>query len=122
MNLLINSTKSTPLVSLEYERGSLLLAGKSLPEESISFYSKIEAGLQEYINKYFNKPLVITCEFEYVNSSSSKLVFSLLKKAVQNLIDVKIIWSYEEDDDDMKELGEDFQDILYKKFEFRIFV
>jgi hypothetical protein len=52
---------------------------------------------------------------EYFNTSSSKCLIDIFRKLESLYLqeqDVVIFWYYEEEDEDMKESGEDFKDIL----------
>jgi len=120
-NLFIISTNSTPAIYFNVRNGVLNIHGKSLPEDALKFYGSIDNQLDKFISVFPDKTLLITCEFEYINTSSSKVLYSILKKAVDNLEKVVIVWSYEEDDDEMKEQGEIFEDNLGVTFEYRLF-
>ena len=121
-NLNIKSDKNTPAIFFNIEKGILIITGKSLPENAVSFYEKLNDALQIFINDYSHQFLNITCEFEYVNTSSSKTIFNLFKKAIDGLNNnLSIIWGYEEDDEDMLELGETFSEELGLEFIFRVF-
>jgi len=121
-DLIIESTKSTPAVFFNVEKGILRICGKSLPENAVEFYGKVDALLDKFIAEYPKSLLEITCEFEYVNTSSSKAVYNVLKKAVDKLgNNVSIHWNYEEDDEDMYEQGLDFSDALGVEFNYKLF-
>lgn len=120
-NLLIAGTDTTPSVLFFIEKGILTFSGKSLPENVERFYKQINEALDLFIYEHSHNSLVITCEFEYINTSSSKAVFNLLKKAIKSLENVMIVWGYEEEDEDMFEQGQDFASALGVKFEYRIF-
>jgi hypothetical protein len=121
-NLFIESTLSTPAVSFNADKGIFNIGGKSLPENATGFYEVIEKTLDEFIAEKNNSLLVITCEFEYINTSSSKAMYNILKKAVDNLkYNVSIVWGYEDEDEDLKEQGEDFADALGVEFKYKIF-
>lgn len=67
------------------------------------------------------RSLKATFDFVYFNTSTSKCLYEILKKAKSYQIagnEVDINWFYEEDDDDMKEVGEDFADLLDLPFHF----
>ena len=121
-NLIIESTNGTPAVLFLTEKGILKFAGKSLPEDAVGFYQKVEIALNDYIVNNECDLLHITCEFEYINTSSSKALFNILKKAIERVDNVSIVWGYEEEDEDMLEQGEDFADALGVEFEFKIFI
>jgi len=121
-NLFIDSTLSTPAVSFNIDKGIFNIGGKSLPENATGFYDIIEKTMDEFIAEKSHSLLVITCEFEYINTSSSKALYNILKKAVENLKhNVSIIWGYEDEDEDLLEQGEDFADALGVEFKFKIF-
>lgn len=120
-NLLIAGTDTTPSVLFFVEKGILTLSGKSLPENVARFYEQIDDALNLFIDEHSHNSLMITCEFEYINTSSSKAVFNLLKKAIKSIEKVMVVWGYEEEDEDMFEQGQDFASALGVKFEYRIF-
>lgn len=118
--LIYRPTRVTPLIFFDPDRGLLELRGKSSPENAISFYSKLIAGLHKFaIESKVN--LVANFKLEYFNTSSSKCIFDVLKKIAlvqQQSKVVSINWYYEVDDEDMYESGEDFADLLGLEFNF----
>jgi hypothetical protein len=63
----------------------------------------------------------ITVKLEYLNTSSSKCLLELLKKAeqiVEGSRSVEVKWYFESGDDDMQEVGEDYALIVNLPFEF----
>ena len=98
-------TKRTPWVLLE--PGRIFIMGRSIPENPGEFYRPVQNWIEDYVKNYMGKT-VITLGFEYINTSSTKWIFSLLKvlseiKDIQNNASVK--WYYENGDEDMGELG-----------------
>lgn len=116
-NLIIGKTNNTPAVVFDIAKKELMFSGKSLPENAIDFYNVIEDYLKEYIRS-FNDKLTIICDLEYINSASNKKLFQIFKNTINGVNEIKIIWMYDSDDDDMKEQGEDFEHALGIKFEF----
>jgi hypothetical protein len=116
----IEMTPKTPEVMLEANSGKLVLKGRSIPENSIEFYSPVF----EWIDSYCLRPqseTTLHIQLEYFNTSSSKCLLDILKK-LQQLTQsgnskVKVVWYYEEDDEDMLEAGEDYQAIIRIPFE-----
>ena len=109
-------TLGTPNVFFS-EKGILIISGKCLPENAINFFEPIIKKIDRFIEK--NESINITCELEYINSSSSKVLYQLLEKVVNSGIKQTINWYYEEDDEDMKELGEDYETLLKTDFNFK---
>ena len=110
----INGTPKTPDVEFDGEKGSLLLKGRSIPENSIEFYKP----LVDWLDSYSGTPqpkTVCEIQLEYFNTSSSKCLLDLFKKMESMNKDgneIVINWYYEEDDEDMLEAGEDYQSII----------
>ena len=57
---------------------------------------------------------------EYMNTSSSKQVFVILKSIKENyhIKDVYIKWYYESDDEDMLEMGKDYESMVHIPIDF----
>jgi hypothetical protein len=114
----IEMSPKTPLVNLS-ANGMMEFKGRSIPENSIEFYTPVF----NWIDKYSIKPLPKTSvhiQLEYFNTSSSKCLLDIFKK-LQTLhqsgkSEVTVNWFYEEDDEDMLEAGEDYQAIIKVPF------
>jgi RNA processing factor Prp31 len=119
--LLINPTSTSPSVLFFLNKGVLSISGKSYLENVVEFYKTIENALDDFIENHSHNSLLITCEFEYMNTSSSKIFLNILKKAVDNVEKVSLVWGHEEDDEDMQELGEIFEEFLDIHVEYRLF-
>lgn len=110
---LLEATPKTPLVSLNATSGLLRLEGKSIPENSVEFYRPI----LEWLDQYANSPAaetVLELSLEYFNTSSSKCLLDVFRKleGLNSHGSVAIRWFYDEEDEDMKEVGEDYQALL----------
>ena len=119
-NTSIKGTKETPEVILDFKGGYFSFKGRSLPENPLLFFSPIF----KQIEHYFKKPNPVTTfelRFEYMNSTSFKLIVDLLTlskniSTPENQIFVK--WIYEEDDDDILMLGEEIARMTRIPFEY----
>jgi hypothetical protein len=113
-NLTIEGTPKTPTIEFSLEEGSLLIKGRSIPENSIEFYKPLIDKLEEYSNTP-KQNTTVRIQLEYFNTSSSKCildVFKKLEKINTGGSETVINWYYEEDDEDMLEAGEDYQAII----------
>lgn len=116
----IEPTSITPFCKLDLANNVLALKGRSSSFSSKEFYRPII----EKIDHAFNlgrDTLTANFEFEYFNTTSSKCIFQLLEKlakAKTSGTNVIINWFYEEDDDDMKETGKDYEEILGLNFNY----
>jgi hypothetical protein len=98
-------TKETPWIQLE--PGKLFIMGRSIPENPGDFYRPV----LEWISKYSvgaDDKIKIDIGFEYINSSSTKWIYNILKELSElKGLDhrARVTWFYEHGDEDMCELG-----------------
>lgn len=113
-DLVIKGNNKTPNVELIATKGHLSFSGKSIPENTISFFQPIFDWVDEYILEPHEQTIFIV-KLEYFNTSSSKAlveIFRKFEKLFKSGKEVLIQWYYEQDDEDMQETGEDFRDLL----------
>lgn len=125
-NLIIEPTSTSPKVIFDYGRNLFEISGESRPEDVHKFYRPILQWLDDFgqdlsKQKDSNIPYEFNFNFEYFNSSSAKFILDFCKKlntlrSAGNNIIVK--WHYEEDDDDMHEVGHEMSRISKLPFEF----
>ena len=118
MNLLIEQGKNTPKVSGDSTSRTLVMEGSSFPENVRKFYNPINDWLDSIGNT--KSTMNIDCKFYYLASSSIIALLKTLKYAEKLFGNAKISikWRYEEDDDDIRKIGEDFSHLLGIEFEF----
>ena len=112
------STEDTPEVVLNAAEGKFLIAKRSLPEDSASFYKNIFEWLIEY-SKSPNPQTIMKFNLEYFNTSSAKQIFKLfnLFELLKEKSEVKILWYYDKRDNDMRDSGERFARLCSLDFE-----
>ena len=119
--LKITGDKSTPEVFLN-PAGLIIIKGRSIHENMRDFFKPVEKWVDDYIN---NDPAEITSidiSLEYFNSTTAKVLISLLQKLLKVQLKSKkliINWYYEEGDDDIQEKGEYFSSVLKMPFNFK---
>lgn len=113
-SLYLAKTSKTPEITFDPRNEVFEIVGRSIPENSFEFYRPVMEWLDAYQKEavhFFN----LIVKLEYFNTSSSKClidIFRKLEKMHANGHQVLIKWYFEEQDEDMKESGEDFRDIL----------
>ena len=119
--LIIEATSKTPAVKLDYETGIIELAGMSYSEDTFAFYEPIFAWINEYIqdpNTFTN----FNMKIKYFNTSSVKCLFDILEifaKLSKSGKNVNINWFYDEEDDEMRDTGQNFSHILNAEFKLK---
>jgi hypothetical protein len=118
MNLFIESTRVSPFISYSPNQNILSLRGRSSPENPIEFYKPVFEFLENFKGSESSSITVDVC-LEYFNTSSTKVLFNIFKvldRLKTNNINATVNWFYEEWDDDMMEIGEDFSQDLDMSF------
>lgn len=113
-SLYLAKTSKTPEITFDPRNEVFEIVGRSIPENSIEFYRPVMEWLDAY-QKESDNFLSLIVKLEYFNTSSSKClidIFRKLEKMHTNGHQVLVKWYFEEQDEDMKEAGEDFRDIL----------
>jgi len=116
MHFFIQKTLHTPLI--KFDDGVLVISGRSIPENSISFFEPLFKFIADYTKKPCSKTEV-NILLEYANSSTNRslmTVFTLLEKLYEDGHKISINWYYEYGDELMCELGNDFKAILRLPF------
>ncbi|NOZ48133.1 MAG: DUF1987 domain-containing protein [Chlorobi bacterium] len=110
----LDSTFKTPEVELDKQKNKFRISGRSLPENADEFYSTIHKWLEEYFISPNNKT-TFTFSLNYYNTASSKMIleiFKILKRATEAGHNINIVWEYDKNDEEVKEEGNDFADIV----------
>jgi len=99
-----------PSLSLNANSGVLELAGKSIPERTSEFYDPVLAWMDEYIQSP-KEETIFNIKLEYCNSSSTRYLMDILERLERISKEgkkVTVNWYYEEDDEDMLDLGQSY--------------
>ncbi len=116
MNYFIEKTSHTPLI--KFDNDTLIISGRSIPEDSTFLYEPII----ELIEEYSKNPLTHTkakIYLEYSNSSSNRslmTIFEALESLYAKGNDVIVNWYFVKGDLEIQTLGEDFKSILKLPF------
>jgi len=114
----IQATEESPEIIFDLDENIFSIKGRSVVSDVESFYAPVLVWLSEV---EFNDSVRFVFDFEYFNISSSKRILFILYQ-LNNLReagkDIRVIWNFSIDDDEMKELGEDFAVMVNLPFEF----
>jgi hypothetical protein len=114
--LQIEKTRYTPHILLR--EGDILFEGRSVLNDPYLLYQPVYDWIKQYVREN-PSTTHIDLKFEYINTSSMKWVFEILRIFLEkpDLKDKLIInWYYEEGDEDMRELGEILKSFLNSSF------
>jgi hypothetical protein len=117
-DLHIEEGKQTP--KIVFQSGSLLIEGKSYPENSFEFYEPII----EWLDNYFSGDIpdtVIDFKMKYFNSATKQTIFDMFDIVADNSDSeerVTINWYYDKSSDggyeDYVDYSEEFEDLNIK--------
>ena len=126
--LIIEPTANSQLIVLDPESRNFEFSGESRPENVRKFYLPILEWLEAYTAeqeklKDDERTFGLLCQFnfEYFNSTSAKYILDIFKSlnAISTLdIKLEIKWLYEEDDEDMLEVGQEMSRMSKLSFEY----
>jgi len=110
----LDGTSYTPKVVFDLKNRVFEITGDSRPEDTHTFYQGLIGWLSNLESPSVKGELKFKFAFDYLNSSSSKFIFKLiscLKDLESKDINFSIDWYYDEPDNDMKELGEEYAEL-----------
>ncbi|MBN2524335.1 MAG: DUF1987 domain-containing protein [Bacteroidales bacterium] len=122
--LIISGTEDTPEVILNKKEGTFQINGRSLPEDVIEFYTPVFSWLEQYVANP-NEETKFKVKIDYFNSASQRAIneiFNILTRI--NLKGKKIIveWYFYQDDDEMREAGQEYAEITNLNFQYISYV
>lgn len=116
----IEATRMTPMVFFDPRLGVIELKGVSNPDNPTGFYQGILKELDTYMHIEIDD-ITVNLSFVYLNTSSSKCLFDIFKRLVlvrNSGKHLTINWFYQETDEDMKGIGEDYSRVFNLQFNF----
>jgi hypothetical protein len=108
----IAATDRTPEIQLSIADGIFSMRGESFPEDVAAVYGQVIMAI-DALASTIQGPLKVDVAMVYINSSSIKAMFRIfegLENVRKNGHPLTITWHFQDDDDIMQELGEDFKD------------
>lgn len=117
-DVLKNKTFETPMIEVNKAERKIVIKGSSNLIDPSNFYQDLSNRIEDYLLEFKNF-LVLDFYFDYLNTSSSKWMFHLLKNLQVKHAGKKIIkvnWYFEDDDEIIQETGEIFQSLLNLPF------
>lgn len=111
-DLSIAGTPSTPAITTDAAAGVLTLSGDSYPENSFELFGPVITWVETYLSQT-DAPLRLDLELLYLNTSSVKAVmeiFDTLEAAHGRGRDVSVNWYFDQSNERVGELAEEFKE------------
>lgn len=116
----IEATERSPEIDFDFDGNIYGIKGESYPEDVPEFYGPVIKKLKSHFESLEGAHITFNLELVYFNSTSAKIfmgLFELLEETAEDGNRVTVNWHYEEDDDNMEELGQEFgEDLEHAKF------
>ncbi|NNM95203.1 MAG: DUF1987 domain-containing protein [Bacteroidia bacterium] len=113
--LFIKETLNSPKVLFDPAKKRYEIAGKSFPENSRNFYQPVLDWFAELTEAEKSEKITLAFTFEYISSSSIitlKQMLAKIKSLKSKGWDIEVLWYYEQNDPDIKEIGEEYTKLI----------
>jgi len=115
----IEGTKDTPEIVIDEANSEVKITGPSYPENAFSIYTVVLDWITES-EKDDLKQIKFEFYYSYINSSSKKVVYEILLQ-LESMgkagTEISIVWYYDKYDEDMFELGQEFDELVKVPFQ-----
>lgn len=117
-NLIIKPTEKSLAVEISY--GSLHFTGRSILTDPKTFFDPIN----DWVTRYLKKPAEETevhIKLEYIDTASTQSLYQILRNLIELVkkgMALKVIWYIEDEDPEMRELGEMIEQRLGIEFQY----
>ena len=119
-NILIEETDSTPEIKINFTEGVFEIKGVSIPEDAEGFYSVLLENAEKYIKSNPIGVSKLVFKLVYINTSTSAILGKFIKffeSFETDNYNTQVTWYYEEGDEDMRDIGDDFRSFTKLDFE-----
>ncbi len=114
-NIKIEATDRSPGIDFDFAKNIFVIRGESYPEDVTAFYGEIISSLSNHLAGMDGGEVQFDFELIYFNSSTAKVLmglFDMLEEIAEGGLAVTVNWHFDEEDDTMEELGEEFAEDL----------
>ncbi|SCA54764.1 conserved hypothetical protein [Candidatus Terasakiella magnetica] len=119
-NVKIAATERSPEIEFDFDSNVFTMRGESYPEDVNEFFGPLMERLESHFEDQDASEIKFTFELIYFNSSTAKILmglFDLFDETAEAGNKVLVEWRFEEDDDNMEELGEEYgEDLEFAEF------
>lgn len=128
--LTVKPTSHCPKIIFDPQNTHFEISGISRPENVCGFYYPVINWLHDFhneviVNKTFHfdmdNPAILKIVLTYFNSSTAKFLYEIIgifKSLSEKGEQIKIQWYFDEEDDDIREAGEELSEMIEIPFEY----
>jgi hypothetical protein len=115
----MNGTPKTPTVKLDPKSGNMEISGRALADDAAQFFKPVGEWIAEYAQSP-QRSTLLTFKLEYLNNESSKALLNVLGE-LEKIHGARVLWYFQDEDEDMEESGEELAELVKIPFEFRTY-
>lgn len=116
--LTITPTLRTAGINYDVASSTLEIHGISIPENADAFFQPLYEWV-ELMLQHHKGPLTIRINLTYFNTSSVRHLLIIIKSLIAPFGNqLKVLWVYEHDDEEIRERGEQLAEVVRFPFEF----
>lgn len=111
-DLSIPATQSTPEIRTDLGNGKVFMQGDSYPENSYELFNQLIEWIEQFLSAD-SRPLHMELRLLYLNTSSIKAmmdIFDIFEQAHQDGRRVSVQWLYDQRNERVAELAEEFRE------------
>ena len=111
-DLSIPATQSTPEIHTDLGNGKVFMQGDSYPENSYELFNQLIEWIEQFLSAD-SRPLHMELRLLYLNTSSIKAmmdIFDIFEQAHQDGRRVSVQWLYDQRNERVAELAEEFRE------------
>jgi hypothetical protein len=117
----IHHTKTTPSIVFDVAKNEFRITGRSIPADATVFYSPADKWAEKFTATFEGKEISIAIMLDHLNTGSVRSILTILTRFIrmkQRGKTVNIDWHYEQEDEDIRDKGEEMSMILEHPFRF----
>lgn len=112
IDLSIPQTATTPAISTHFSQGRVTMSGDSYPENPFEFFQPLIDWIDTFLKRQIGA-FSLELDLVYLNTSSIRAmmdIFDRMEIAHQSGMDIRVLWSYDPENERVGELAEEFKE------------
>ena len=117
----IHHTKTTPSIVFDAVKNEFKITGRSIPADATVFYSPADKWAEKFTAAFEGNEITIAIMLDHLNTGSVRSILTILTRFIrmkQRGKKVNINWHYEQEDEDIRDKGEEMSMILEHPFQY----
>lgn len=102
-----------PAIEFDFATNQFSVQGTCYPENTRDFFAPITGRFEEHLKSLSDTEVSFELKLSYFNSSATRVFFQMFETLEECAVagnKVTVTWLYEEGDENMEELAEEFED------------